>query len=682
MKRYRYPGTKPFGADQQDLFFGRDDDIRQLLSRISLEQMIVLYSKSGLGKSSLINAGILPQVLKDKVYTPISTRFGAFASNNTESPIVKTKKQIRATGSFTESTLLDKLIPRGNSLWYHIKNQQLIYPNRRKFLLIFDQFEELFTYKRGEIHTFKKELSELLNEKIPRQFRHALDRQYESGEAILTEDELVALHQPVEIKVLLAIRSDRMSSLNDMKDYFPQILRHCYQLGELDEDQACEAILSPASKIDEDFITPPFSYEEKALEKILNFLTNGGKQKIDSFQLQILCHSIEQKLLNEPIPVISTSLVDDVRSIYENYYLRQINNIEDEGDRLAARKLIEEGMIFEQESRRLGVYEGTAREEYHVNEEVLQQLVDFHLIRPEPSLQGGFIYEISHDSLVAPILIAYRTRQMKEEQAEAERKQKEAERKQKEAEARAEKERRQKRRIQWLAILALAGALLAIYLAIVVNNQAGIVKEANITLTENNEVLRTVNSRLLAKDSVLVITNIRNAQGHMNREEYLEAKATYNVAKEALLEMEEFSQRDSLVSFIDSMLLELQIKQSQLVKVDSFIQLASDSLLKQNYLASMFYSNEARVRSVGQGRNLSRINSIESIARGNLLNEYSKRISDAKELERAGDRARAIIRLKLACKYAEVIGLKNIAGDKVIEFKNIATQLNFKCTPQ
>ncbi len=421
MNRYRYPGTKPFSTEQRDLFFGRDDDIRELISRISLEQMYVLYSKSGLGKSSLINAGIIPRILENGSLTPISVRFGAYAKDNTESPSVKTKKAIEWNGTEPQPTLLDKLIPNQDSLWYHVKSQQINAPGSNRFLFIFDQFEELFTYDPVEILSFKEELSELLNERIPQSFRNVLDAQFEEGRTILTEEELSALHQPMEVKVLIAIRSDRMSSLNTFKDFFPKILRHCYELGELNVHQARQAILIPALKKEPGFITQPFEYENEGLQKMLNFLTNDGKQKIDSFQLQILCHSIEQKIVTQPTRTVTANFIGEVESIYKNYYENQINQIEDPADRLAARRLIEEGMIFEEEARRLSVYEGRARTEFGLRDEVLRQLVDYHLVRAEPSLQGGYTYEISHDSLVAPILVAYRKRRKEEEALEAER---------------------------------------------------------------------------------------------------------------------------------------------------------------------------------------------------------------------------------------------------------------------
>ena len=77
----RYPGLTPFETRQKDLFFGRDDDNEKLYAQIKLEQTIVLYGKSGYGKSSLINAGIVPQLIADKQITPQMIRLGAYVED-------------------------------------------------------------------------------------------------------------------------------------------------------------------------------------------------------------------------------------------------------------------------------------------------------------------------------------------------------------------------------------------------------------------------------------------------------------------------------------------------------------------------------------------------------------------------------------------------------------------------
>ena len=80
---------------------------------------------------------------------------------------------------------------------------------------------------------------------------------------------------------------------------------------------------------------------------------------------------------------------------------------------------------FESEERRISLYEGQILNA-GVTAESLQILVDSHLLRAEPSPQGGFTYELSHDTLVAPVLEAKKKRMtvLEEERERAERLQK------------------------------------------------------------------------------------------------------------------------------------------------------------------------------------------------------------------------------------------------------------------
>jgi len=81
--QYRYLGVKPFTTEERNLFFGRDEDIEKLFKVIELEKLVVLYGKSGYGKSSLINAGLKP-VLSENNYHLIYVRFGSYSDEQNQ----------------------------------------------------------------------------------------------------------------------------------------------------------------------------------------------------------------------------------------------------------------------------------------------------------------------------------------------------------------------------------------------------------------------------------------------------------------------------------------------------------------------------------------------------------------------------------------------------------------------
>ena len=57
-----YVGPRTFSQEQRHLFFGREREGRDLLARVLSERLVLFYAQSGAGKSSLINARLIPQL--------------------------------------------------------------------------------------------------------------------------------------------------------------------------------------------------------------------------------------------------------------------------------------------------------------------------------------------------------------------------------------------------------------------------------------------------------------------------------------------------------------------------------------------------------------------------------------------------------------------------------------------
>lgn len=404
-KRYRYPGSKPFDSSEQDIFFGREQDITVLSKFIELEQSVVIYGKSGIGKSSLIEAGIIPEILKKGNYHSIRIRFGAYTKGKTETPV----QIARDTINVEEDTWLKSIqTETEQSLWYTIKNRQ-IQEKHKGYLLVFDQFEELFTYPDELVKGFARQLAEILYTNIPERYRQGIETGFSKNDNFLSDAQMQELHQPIDLKILMGIRSDRMSLMNKLKPFLPVVLLHTHEILPLTRLQAEDAILSPAYKEHKKFASKRFDFDDNALDAILDFLTHENTQNVESFQLQILCHHIEQIIIDEKDKKkVSIFDIEDIPSIYQNYYLDQIKRLGSKSNQIAARRLIEDGLIYEEEERRLSLYESQIYKYYDISKKLLSRLVDTHIIRAEPSMRGGYTYELSHDTLVAPALRAKR----------------------------------------------------------------------------------------------------------------------------------------------------------------------------------------------------------------------------------------------------------------------------------
>ncbi len=457
--KYRYPGVTPFTSDQRDIFFGRNQDITNLYRAINWQRLMVLYSKSGLGKSSLLNAGIIPLCLEKGDFAPIVIRFGAWTEGATKTPLETTREVLAREDN--HPTLLDKLLPGDNSLWYYTKSHQLREKHDKNPLLMFDQFEELFSYPEEQIIEFQKELSELPGTDIPLRFLSM------AGDAdILSDEEEEALEKPLEAHILFAIRSDRIHLLDRLKDYLPMVLRHTYELKALTRQDARAAIVEPAKAIG-DFNTAPFQFSPEALDVLMDYLKDeqDKERRVEGILLQMLCEYYERNIAaQKKLKYLDLKHIGAPEDVVKKYYLEKIQNLPVK-HQIPARKLIEEGLVSEGEAMRLTLHESFIRQEYGVEKKLLERLVDSRLLRSEPFIRGGYTYELSHDRLVSPILEARNKRREEEQLEQLEKAQKRIAREIHLKEQAQANEVRAKQRTR-LALLGLIAATIALVAAI------------------------------------------------------------------------------------------------------------------------------------------------------------------------------------------------------------------------
>lgn len=482
-KKFRYVGVAPFTTEQQQIFFGREQDSQKLRQLIVTQQQVLLYSKSGMGKSSLINAGVLPQLPKE--WQIIFVRFGAYQENDTFTLLDK----LLAALPTSKTTYLDQIIEKENSLWYTLKSRQ---DEKITTLLIFDQFEELFSYPEEEIFAFKKQMADLLYSIVPQNFRKVLQIKQKKNPNLLTENEIKQLHQRLRVKVLMGIREDRYSLLNQLTDYLPDIMQTRYSLAALDKEQAQEAIEKPAQMVG-DFESQPFTYEKEALQKIVNYLTADNTQTIETTQLQILCHNLEKKNLS----TIGIDNIPEFEDIFLQFYNDTIAKVATENQE-KTRKFVENELV--KKGQRISVPDLTCLDK--VDKATLDILVSEHLLRPEYNVSTQRNnYELSHDTLLAPILRAKELREIEEKkQAEFEAAQKaqKAEEQRKEAERQIELQKAETERIENAKIrkqfrnlsIAFVIALLAVIGAIYFAYEAGRQEKRAFILVKETRIQR------------------------------------------------------------------------------------------------------------------------------------------------------------------------------------------------
>lgn len=395
----RYPGPKPFAATQSDLFYGRQREAERLLHLMQEQQLTVLYGRSGYGKSSLLNAAVLPKMQKAG-YQLVNVRLGAWTPSSTNTPLRSTVQAIAENPEQLKTTILDELIQWDNSLWYYTKTYA-INTGQTKLCFVFDQFEELFTYPAREIELYEKSLSELLKTSLPQRYRDQLKVKTDIAE----HEQRSAVFERLEIKVVIGIRSNRFHLLERLSGSLPNILQNTLELDALEREGARRAIVGPAEKKGA-FETPTFTYSKPVQDSILDFLTQEGK--IEGILLQMLCSHFERLILHTPNKrdiseddILATSLEE----IVDRYYQDRIDDLPDEQED-TVKRFIEDNLVQKvgKTGMRLSMHQAQIKERFEIDAPVLDTLVKNGLLRTEPFLRGGVTYELTHDRLIAPVL--------------------------------------------------------------------------------------------------------------------------------------------------------------------------------------------------------------------------------------------------------------------------------------
>jgi len=412
-KLYRYPGVKPFSEDEKHLFFGRETDTDKLFKRILINKLTLLYAKSGLGKSSLLNAGVIPRIKDETDYTAVNIRFGA-CTKQSISPVENTL--MRLPQFEIQNTIFDKIPNLKDSLWLRLKINELTQKENSGFLLIFDQFEEIFTFPEAQTLDFRKQLADLLYAKMPADIRKEIMQQMKNNDNFLTDQELNFLYKQPEVKVVLSIRSDRMSLLNQFTDFLPDILKNYYELQSLDRKRAQEAMIMPA-KATGDFMSQSFDYDKNTIDEVLDYLSENDTKSIETFQLQTICQYCEKLQIENSLKnnTVTSQDLGELKNVFQNHYQNLILKIGNPETQLATRLLIEEQLIID--GNRISLPEAVVLKQKGITPEILKYLHDeHHLLRSEPNTVGGISYELSHDTLVAPIQELAKQRRAKEEE--------------------------------------------------------------------------------------------------------------------------------------------------------------------------------------------------------------------------------------------------------------------------
>lgn len=398
--RSRYVGTRPFSdsADDRARFKGRTEEGEQLYLRVLSVPLVVLFGKSGFGKTSLLQAWLFPR-LRQKPFLPVMVRLNVKDDPLTLAVARSIRQAVKAEG-------LELTEGRTDGLWELLstttvwRDDLLLTP-----VLVFDPFEEVFTLRDPKFRAdLAREVGALASGIAPGRL-HA-------GRSRVPEPFAARPH----VKIVISLREDYLGALQEFSTAIPNLFHERLRLEPLTEEAAREAITEPAQLTvkagEEPYWAPRFDFETTALDSMIAYL-KGTSGVIEPFQLQLLCRhaeAIAHEKGSTQNASVELTLADfnggkDFASVLNNFYRDTLRKLP-RSQRKRAEALCEEGLL-DASGHRLMLEEGQLRRAFGLEAETLTALLQERLVRRERRLESVF-YEISHDRLAESIFASRR----------------------------------------------------------------------------------------------------------------------------------------------------------------------------------------------------------------------------------------------------------------------------------
>lgn len=393
-----YIGPIPFREEHK--LYGRKDDTQAIADLLISKRIVLLIAPSGAGKTSLIQAELVPQLRSrlnplpiirlDRVpdcRNPKNNRYVHSALCSLETRFPKTEQLSEA--ELTNFTLASYCASRVDS-----ENPD---GSTRFPLLILDQFEELFTLDRFDWDK-KKEFIEQLAIMLGAPSGSEVDRGNCEGKS------------PLTIWALLSMREDHIAELEPYLDLIPTGLAFRYRMERLEREQAIEAITGPAGNC---FAADAAERLVNDLRKLRSFAADGEERWqlgrfVEPVQLQVVCRRLWDKVgvtAERPITLMDvatgeqSSEVDPALAEYFDLEVERATNAAGVKQR-DLRDWVEAKLITRTKVRTKALREPASLGKI---DEALQSLVESHLLSTDIAGEREW-YELSHDRLINPIL--------------------------------------------------------------------------------------------------------------------------------------------------------------------------------------------------------------------------------------------------------------------------------------
>lgn len=398
-----YVGPRPFEKEDNVIFFGRGREARNLRSKVIAHNLVLIYAQSGAGKTSLINAGLIP-LLEDKMFEVLPVvRVKGIPLKNIKPYEISNIYIFNALSSWAEGKFdierlaKMKLVDFLGGLEHKRDEDGIPLPRA----IIFDQFEEIFSLYQDRWKD-REGFFEQIN---------------------------IALESDPLLSVVFSIREEFIAQLDPYADLFHDGLRTRFHIERLRSEAALLAIKEPLRYTE-------CSFAEGVAEKLVDDLvtirveTMPGKiakvtgEFIETVQLQVVCQNLWQELPSDIKQISFQHLKNygDVEQTLFKFYDGAIKAAAEKArtDEEGLRTLCGEALITAMGTR--GMVYRAQESTGGVPNAAIDVLESMHLIRAEWRA-GARWYELTHDRFIEPILSSNKV--FNDKRAEKEREEKE-----------------------------------------------------------------------------------------------------------------------------------------------------------------------------------------------------------------------------------------------------------------
>jgi WD40 repeat protein len=250
-----YKGLIPYCEEDAAFFFGRDQKREIITANLLGSRLTVLHGPSGVGKSSVLRAGVAHHLRQSaQVSNGGKPEFAVIVfSSWRDDPVVGLATQVHDTvAQLLEGQALEPLSP-SRDLTRSLQTRTRLNPDQNRpdldLLIILDQFEEYFLYHPKE-----------------------------SGDGTFAVELPRAINSPdLRVNFLISIREDALAKLERFKGAIPQLFENRLSLEHLDRESAREAIVKPIAQYNKLVLSgkEPVRIEHALVEAILEQVEAG-----------------------------------------------------------------------------------------------------------------------------------------------------------------------------------------------------------------------------------------------------------------------------------------------------------------------------------------------------------------------------------------------------------------------